>query len=230
MYNWEDGDCCFVIGMSKLFRSGAVALALLILVLCVSAYLTGYFGERQFNFTNDSLPIQQLVVDNARSLNWAPYDPFKGSLNDIGSKLGFIVCADVPNIAYGLSGCSIKSMLEEDFKVHPDAYDTSRGNKPGNPFFHRRARNMMSYFRANGRLKAPTELPAVGDLAFYARRPGGPIAHVALVIVTYPDHYRLFESAPSGVFAGEVDGSSPISHGWCLEGFGRMYPGSQDQI
>jgi hypothetical protein len=217
-----------VTSIYKIPRVISVILVALILAASAAVSLTGYFGERQFNFTNDSPPPKQIVVQNARSLNWAPYDPFKGSLNDIGSKLGFMVCADVPNIAYGLSGYSIKRMMEEDFRKHPGAYDTTHGNVPGNPFFHRRARNMMSYFKANDRLKAPTDLPAVGDLAFYARRPGGLIAHVALVIETFPDHYRLFESAPSGVFAGEVDGSSPISHGWCLEGFGRVYPGPQD--
>jgi hypothetical protein len=213
---------------SRLLRFVGIPIVLLIVVLCVSISLAGYSGERHFNFANDSLPEAQLVVRNARTLNWAPYDPFKGGMSDIGSKLGFIVCADVPNIAYGLSGYSIRQMMEEDFKIHPNAYDTSNGNRPGNPFFHRRARNMMSYFRANDRLRAPTEAPAVGDFAFYARRPGGPIAHVALVIAISPDHYRLFESAPSGVFAGEVDGTSPLAHGWSLEGFGRMYPEPRD--
>ncbi|MFZ1684582.1 MAG: DUF1287 domain-containing protein [Candidatus Zixiibacteriota bacterium] len=193
------------------------------LILAISLWVIGYHGERQFDFANKSLPSQQVLVQNARALNWAPYDPLMGSMNDIGSKLGFMVCADVPNIAYGLSGYSIRRMMEEDFKVHPESYDTSNGNKPGNPYFHRRARNMMSYFQANDRLKAPTELPEIGDFALYARRPGGPILHVALVIESSADHYRLFESAPSGPFACEVDGASPMAHGWSLEGFGRMY-------
>ena len=106
---------------------------------------------------------------------------------------------------------------------HPDAYDSGNGNKPGNPYFHRRARNLYAYFAANNRLLSPTGIPVVGDLAFYRRRPNAYISHVALVTETGSNGYRVMESAPRIVLAQEVAGESPIKRGWLLVGFGRLY-------
>jgi hypothetical protein len=207
----------------KLTRVVCISLALAVTAFGTLIWSKGYHGTRDFEQLSTALPLQETVVRNARSLRGAPYDPVKGGLGNIGSRLGFMVCADVPNLAFGLSGFSIKRMLEADFLVHPGAYDTSGGNRPGNPFFHRRARNMMSYFRANDRLVPPAGEPMVGDFVLYARHDGGPVEHVALVISADADQYRVFESAPNTIFAGEVDGTSPVRHGWVVQGIGRMY-------
>ena len=154
-----------------------------------------------------------------------PYDPLMGRYGNIGAKFGFIVCSDVLNIAYGLSGFSLKRMLEEDYRKTPSAYgENSRGNKPGNPYFHRRARNLYAYFKNNNRLLSPTSEPLVGDLAFYKLKSHGYVAHVALVTEVSNGTYMLVESAPETLFAQETPGLSVIKRGWILQGFGRMYP------
>src|SRR5438105_13132291 len=58
---------------------------------------------------------------------------------------------DVPVIAYRNAGASIKRLLEVDYAAHRERYGTRSGS-PGDPFFHRRARNLYTYCKGNGRL------------------------------------------------------------------------------
>lgn len=201
-----------------------IALAVIAATMMgVVIYGLGYHGERNFSSCPDQLPPIADVVHHARSLKRAPYDPAMGKYGDIGSKLGFIVCSDVPNIAYGLSGYSLKSMLENDYRHHPSAYEASTGNRPGNPFFHRRARNLYAYFKNKGLVASASTIPKPGDLAFYRHTPKGYISHVALVTEINGDQYKVMESAPETVFAGEIKGAAVMERGWVLVGFGRMY-------
>jgi hypothetical protein len=202
-----------------------IVIALLIIVtLLGSAILAlGYHGQRIFPEGSSLLPTPESVVSNAKLLSGTPYDPLMGMHGNLGAAVGFIVCSDVPNIAYGLAGFSLQSMLERDFKLHPAAYNTTNGNKPGNPYFHRRARNLYAYFEANGRALPPETNPKVADLVFYRHNPNSYVSHIALVTAVSSAGYRVMESAPETIFAQEVDGSSPIKRGWLLAGFGRMY-------
>jgi uncharacterized protein YijF (DUF1287 family) len=195
--------------------------------LCLLAplffYQLGYFGEREFD-QGSQLPEQSLLVENAKRLIGTPYDPLMGKHDNIGSDLGFMVCSDVPNIAYGLSGYSIKLALAQDFRKNPSAYDARHGNNPANPYFHRRARNLYAFFKSRGKLKAADAgKPKVGDLAFYRKTPKGYIAHVALVSQVTNQGYKLIESAPKTLFVQEVSAQSPIERGWILVGFGQLY-------
>ncbi len=203
-----------------------IALLLIAVVLAIAIYTIGYHGERSFASRVDLLPEAGSVVTHARSLQGIPYDPLMGGLGNMGAKAGFIVCSDVPNLAYGLAGYSLQSMLENDFKIHPSAYQTANGNEPGNPYFHRRARNLHAYFKANGRALPPDAMPKVGDLAFYDHDKTGGISHVALVTAVEGGNYLVMESAPETFFAKELSGASVIHRGWRLIGFGRMYQDS----
>lgn len=193
-------------------------------VCCGILYAIGYHGKRSFGSQLAALPAASEVVKRAKELSGTPYDPLMGAYGNIGATAGFIVCSDVPNLAYGLAGYSLQAMLEEDFKVNPSAYNTANGNVPGNPYFHRRARNLYSYFQANGRALPSDALPRVGDLAFYRHNPKSYVSHVALVTAVEGNHYRIMESAPETILAQEVSGKSPVDRGWLLAGFGRMYP------
>lgn len=188
----------------------------------IAVFSLGYFGERSFDSGNN-LPTVNSVVESARSLRGSPYDPLMGMYENIGAKLGFLVCSDVPNIAYGLAGYSWKTVLEDDFRIHTSAYDTSNGNTPNNPYFHRRARNLYNYFKANNRLKIKNYTPSIGDLVFYRKNSKGYIAHVTLVTEVGPDNYSVMESAPRTILAQEVDGKSPLERGWIFAGFGSVY-------
>lgn len=200
-----------------------VAIAL-IFILPLTWAVVSYKGPKRFSGHNTKLPQLDQVLDNARSLIGTLYDPFMGQHNNIGGRLGFIVCSDVPNIAYGLSGLSLETILRNDFKIHPAFYNSSNGNTPGNPYFHRRARNLFSYFKANNRLYDAKSKPKVGDLAFYKKATDQIITHVALVSSVNLNGYTVIESAPKTLVASENDSDSPISRGWVFMGFGRMYP------
>jgi uncharacterized protein YijF (DUF1287 family) len=182
----------------------------------------GYHGPRTFTSIG-ALPPVEKVVQNARSLSGTPYDPLMGRFGDIGANIGFIVCSDVPNIAYGLSGYSLQKSLEDDFTKHKEAYDVREGNVPKNPYFHRRARNLYAYFVANGALFPSTSKPISGDLAFYRSTANGAISHVSLVTEVTLDSYKVMESAPETIWAQEMPGDSPGKRGWILAGFGRIY-------
>jgi len=200
----------------------SVILAI-ILISLVTIYALGYRGQREFKGTDNTLPSIETVVANARSLSGTPYDPLMGMYGNIGAKAGFIVCSDIPNIAYGLSGFSLRKMIEEDYKRNPSNYNSASGNRPGNPYFHRRARNLYSYFKGNGLLLSPETLPHIGDLVFYRTRPEGYISHVALVTAVNDENYSVMESAPGIIFARERSSSSPVKRGYIIVGFGRVY-------
>lgn len=187
-----------------------------------STYLLTYKGERRFSELND-LPDVELVIESSRSLNLVPYDPLMGMYENIGGRLGFIVCSDVPNIAYGMAGYSLETLLRESYKKNQKFYDSSNGNNPSNPFFHRRARNLYSYFKSIQSLMPTSYQPKPGDLVFYRKTANGYIAHVALVTEADENGYKLMESAPKTILAQEVDNLSPIKRGWILAGFGKMY-------
>ncbi|MDH5326413.1 MAG: DUF1287 domain-containing protein [Gammaproteobacteria bacterium] len=195
---------------------------LLVIVLPLVWYSVSYKGPKRFTNGGTELPPLSQVVAHARSLTGTLYDPFMGQHDNIGGRLGFIVCSDVPNIAYGLAGLSLEVLLRRDFTVHTAHYDSGGGNKPGNPYFHRRARNLYAYFKANQRLYK--DKPRVGDLAFYKKAEDKIITHVVLVSEVKGNRFKVMESAPKTLVASENDSASPIQRGWVFMGFGRMYP------
>lgn len=193
-----------------------------LIIAGVLLYSLGYQGEREFD-SGTKLPSQSEVVANAKLLRGTPYDPLMGMYGNIGADLGFIVCSDVPNIAYGLSGFSWKNALEKDFVRNPGAYQTANSNNPSNPYFHRRARNLYAWFRSKGKLMPNTYKPKAGDLVFYKKNEQSYIAHVALVTENNEDGYTIMESAPKILIAQEVSGDSPTKRGWILSGYGKVY-------
>jgi uncharacterized protein YijF (DUF1287 family) len=198
----------------------AVALAL--------AYLSvSYHGPRKFKTHSKQEPYPKIVAENARELVGTLYDPLRGEYGNIGSKLGFIVCSDVPNIAYGRAGFSFEAALRSDFKKHPEAYDSSHGNDPRNPYFHRRARNLFSYFKSTGSFIPPNGVSQVADLVFYRRSNNDVVSHVALVSEVTESDFRVVESSRQTATTREVSGESVESRGWVLAGFGRQLKSSQ---
>lgn len=184
--------------------------------------LLGYRGPRDFTELPDRLPSPETVARNARRLIGTPYDLLNGRSQNLGGRMGCIVCADVPNLAYGLSGLSLRRLLEQDFRRHPEAYDTSGGNRPGNQFFHRRARNLYAYFRANNQLIGSPDSAHVGDLVFYSHRGGGPILHVTLVTRVDSTGYWVVESSPLPFFAWEHKRESIFGYRMVVRGLGRL--------
>lgn len=168
-----------------------------------------------YDLDGDGLNNKDDIVKNAKQLKGIFYDYFKGRYNNIGGRLGFLVCIDVPRIAYSEAGIHFNRILEKDFQVNSEFYDTEDGiNTPASPFFYRRVRNYYSFFEANNKLIRDCEQPQAGDLVFYGKY------HVALVTGVHHDGtYDEIETAPWTGFVVEHQNKKwvPIDVGRILE-------------
>jgi len=144
----------------------------------------------------------ETVVAAARSLKGILYDQSKGKYNNLGGRLGMLVCIDVPRIAYAKAGVDLDSLLRQDYSVHRNYYSReSSGNTPDTPFFVRRVRNLLSYCRANGKMLPESAEPRPGDLVF----PND--MHVVMVTeIDGKGYWRLVENSP--------DTFVTVEHGW----------------
>jgi uncharacterized protein YijF (DUF1287 family) len=139
------------------------------------------------------------IARNARGLLGIGYDFSQGKFDNLGGRLGLVVCVDVPRLAYAGAGISLEKLLKDDFAAHPSHYDTDGGrNTPASPFFGRRVRNLYVYCHGNGCLIEKCGEPKVGDLVFYGR------VHVALVVEVHGDGtYDEIEAAPAALVVAE---------------------------
>ncbi len=207
-------------------RHRKVRLLIAVTVMSVVVFGYGsvsYHGPVHFPTHTSSDIEAEEVVAAARRLSGTMYDPLMGKIGNVGGKLGFIVCSDVPVVAYGLAGYSFRRALADDFASQPSNYDTNAWNVPENPYFHRRARNLYAFFKGKGRLLSPSGRPMPGDLAFYKKANHTYATHVAVVSrVESKEEYWIVESAPKTIVAREVRGESPVKRGWVPLGFGRL--------
>jgi uncharacterized protein YijF (DUF1287 family) len=200
--------------MKKLIKRAAIVLAIPLLILIYLLIFHSYKGDE---FTTASagsstldLPLQPDINQNGisnkdeiseegRKLVGTLYDPLKGSIYNIGGKMGFIVCIDVPRIAYGHAGISLTNLLAEDYKNNPEHYDTEGGiNTPETPFFFRRVRNVYDFAKGNDLLIEKAKTPEVGDIVFYGRY------HATLVTAVHEDGtYDEVEAHPKLIFVKE---------------------------
>ncbi|WP_077614364.1 DUF1287 domain-containing protein [Caenibacillus caldisaponilyticus] len=144
----------------------------------------------------DGISNAQDIAQMGNQLAGTLYDPLKGGYENIGGKLGFIVCIDVPRIAYAHAGIYLQDLLTRDFKAHPEHYDTQNGmNTPQTPYFFRRVRNVYDYAEGNGLLIKKSAAPKVGDIVFYGRY------HATLVVGVHKDGtYDEVEAHPKLIF------------------------------
>ncbi len=161
------------------------------------------------------------IVAEARKLNGLLYDPAQGYFGDIGGKAGFIVCMDVPRLAYRNAGTSLRVLLERDYRAHPEHYG-KRDGRPGDPFFDRRARNLYSYCKNNACLDMVGP-PKPGDVVFMSHGPASWISHIALVSAVGADgSYEVVEASRDEWYVTrEEDGETMLGRGWTFRGFGR---------
>jgi hypothetical protein len=195
------------------------AAALVAIPLCA-----GYHGERAGVQRPIDTVRAESVIAAARDLEGILYDPLKGGLGDLGGRLGFIVCSDVPLIAYARAGVALDELLAADWRLHPERYGPSGGdNTPASPAFPRRTRNLYAWCQGTGRLVAAGAPPEPADLVFYERPAGDGVAHVA--VVTHVDAggaLRVIEAAAGTVLAGERSSADVERRGWRIAGFGRI--------
>jgi len=163
----------------------------------------------------DGINNRRDMVNAANSLVGTLYDPLKGGYGNIGGKMGFIVCIDVPRIAYEKAGIYFQYLLTEDFQNHPEHYDIQNGmNTPDTPYFFRRVRNVYDYADGNGYLIHKSKTPAVGDIVFYGRY------HAAMVTKVYNNGtYDEVEADPKLIFV-----QKHIHKKWQPRDVGRILP------
>ena len=197
---------CFLIVALSLFVIGVGGFAYLY-------FFHGYHGTQKITMgedidgdgiTNlkdtdadgDGISNKEEITAKANSLVGTLYDPLKGGYGNIGSKLGFIVCIDVPRIAYANAGIYFQALLTKDFEAHPEHYDTQNGmNTPKTPYFFRRVRNVYDYAKGNGLLIYNNSTPEVGDIVFYGRY------HATIVVKVNKDGtYDDVEAHPKLIF------------------------------
>lgn len=208
------------------------ASILLMLIILSFVYLLLFHTYKEENITPDKNKYQFVdlsnpdingnginnideIVINARKLKGVFYDYFQGKYNNIGKNLGFLVCVDIPRISYQQAGIYFEPMLREDFKIHPEYYNTEDGiNTPSSEFFSRRVRNLYSYCEANNKLIKNCKTPMPGDFVFYGKN------HIALVVEVHNDGtYNEIENAPWTIWTVEH-----VNKIWNNNDVGRLIP------
>ena len=107
-----------------------------------------------------------------------------GRFGDPFSKVGFVVCIDVPVRAYQSVGINMPALLREAAQEHREWFSIGPDNPPSSSFFYRRVRNYIPLFRNHSQLTTDSK-PHVGDWVFYGKN------HIALVINVEADgHLR----------------------------------------
>lgn len=139
------------------------------------------------------------IIANARMLEGTFYEYLKGKYDNLGYKLGFIVCYDVPRIAYGRAGISLDNLINGDYKINYAKYNPENGvNLPNTQYFFRRTRNLYTYCENNGKLIENCQSPKPCDLIFYGKY------HIAMVTTVNDDGtYNEIETAPWTMFVIE---------------------------
>ncbi|MCO7125383.1 DUF1287 domain-containing protein [Sporolactobacillus shoreicorticis] len=159
----------------------------------------GNVNLKDTDANNNGKSNKQDIVSGAKRLAGVLYDPLKGGHGNIGGKMGFIVCIDVPRIAYADAGISLDQLLKNDYAQHPNHYQTQNGtNTPATPYFYRRVRNVYDYAKANGMLVRRASKPKIGDIVFYSRY------HATLVVGTHKDGtYDEVSASPEKIYTRE---------------------------
>ena len=202
----------------KKYIAISAVFLLMLIVYCKVSYHgykknSGTMPEKEINISK--------VIEEARNLKGMLYDPLQGQFGNIGGKLGFIVCIDVPLIAYQNAGYSIRQAMETDFFKHPEHYNIKNGNTPGNPYFSRRARNLYDYCKGNNKFISLDKNPQIGDVVFYRSKQDVSVSHIALIsIVKSNNSYWVIEAYP--VFTAELSNSKVEKRGWIPVAFGRI--------
>ncbi|TFB24264.1 DUF1287 domain-containing protein [Filobacillus milosensis] len=189
--------------------TGIMTLGLLYL-FSFHSYHGESFVDASSSSSTDNLPIntdanqngisnKEEISNEASQLVGTLYDPLKGGIYNVGGKLGFIVCIDVPRIAYGHAGISLADLLEQDYQRSPEHYDAEGGiNTPETPFFFRRVRNVYDFAKGNDLLIEEVETPEVGDIVFYGQY------HATLVTAVHEDGtYNEVEAHPKLIVVKE---------------------------
>src|SRR5512135_1109921 len=100
----------------KIVKNKALLAFFFFSVLLITFYKVTYHVDSYNGIKSIVKPEE--VVEEARKLTGIVYDPVQGRFSNIGGRLGFIVCMDVPVISYSNAGFSIKDALDKDYKVH----------------------------------------------------------------------------------------------------------------
>ena len=125
----------------------------------------------------------------ARKLMGRPYDQLMGEKDNIGYRLGGLVCVDVIITAYEHAGIYFEKELRDYYKKHPRVFSYRSWNNPYDGNFARRTRNFRSYFASRGMLLKKDEPLMPGDIVMFGA------GHIAMIEKVNGDDYTVFEAS-----------------------------------
>lgn len=161
----------------------------------------------------DGLPNAEDLAGAAREFTGILY----GGFRSVGARLGFLVCSDIPRLAYARAGIPLATLMADEFARSPASFDSEGGrNVPNTPWFFRRSRNIRAYFRSAGLLMEKCPRPAIGDIVFHGDY------HCSLVVEVYP-HGTVAEVETSGDRIWCRESRRP----WVAQEVGRLLPPEQ---
>jgi hypothetical protein len=136
------------------------------------------------------------VVKMARKQRGVIYDFSRGKYDNKFSKFGFIVCADLIDIAFSKAGYPLEYEMKNDYRINFDKYQDS----PTTGYFFRRTRNIHQFCEDKNFLIRRCKKPEVGDIVFYGQY------HVALVTrILDKGRYCQIEALPNQIIVMETE-------------------------
>jgi hypothetical protein len=184
---------------------------LLIVFLIILASFTFYIlilgryygvkpGKIGSTYGSTSSLSNEIVIKNARKLKYVIYDFSMGSCNNYFSNFGFIVCADLIDIAFSKSGYPIESEMKKDYLKNKSKYNLENGiNDINTKYFYRRSRNIKQFCMNKGFYIENCTDPHPGDIIFYGNY------HVALVTTEIKNGYiQQIEALPNQLIVMEL--------------------------
>lgn len=133
----------------------------------------------------DGIPNSAEIVHSARAITGELSDPLMGKYGNLLGRIGMRVCTDVVLDAWLAAGIPLARILRDRAAEVPEAFAITPDNRPEDPYFPRRVRNLRALFsHADGLVF--DRVPRAGDLAFFGD------THVA--VVTDPDTFSVVEA------------------------------------
>ena len=137
----------------------------------------------------DGIPNTEDALRAARKLMGRPYDQLMGEKDNIGYRLGGLVCVDIIIIAYEHAGIYFEKELRDYYRKYPKVFSYKRWNNPYDGNFARRTRNFRSYFLARGMILKKDEPLIPGDIVIFGT------GHIAMIEKVKGDNYWVLESS-----------------------------------
>lgn len=149
----------------------------------------GLQNMRDPDADGDGVPNIEDALKAARKLMGRPYDQLMGEKDNIGFRLGGLVCVDVITIAYEHAGIYFEKELRDYYRKYPKVFSYRSWNNPHDGNFARRTRNFRSYFFSRGMILKKREPLRPGDIVIFGA------GHMAMIEKVNGGDYTVLEAS-----------------------------------